>query len=95
MSVRRMFGVNSFSKAWAMTGWRIGWVVAPRRLAGQWASLSECFNTGANVFAQAGATAALERGEDFVRAQQAKFARGRELVTAAFERHPRLDASPS
>ena len=85
--------VNSFSKAWAMTGWRIGWVVAPRRLAVQWASLSECFNTGANVFAQAGATAALEQGEDFVRAQQAKFARGRELVTAAFERHPRLEYS--
>ena len=83
--------VNSFSKAWAMTGWRIGWVVAPRRLAVQWASLSECFNTGANVFAQAGAIAALEQGEAFVAAQQAKFAKGRELVTAAFQHHPKLE----
>ena len=83
--------VNSCSKAWAMTGWRIGWVVAPKRLAEQWASLSECFNTGANVFAQAGATAALEQGEEFVTAQQAKFAKGRALVSAAFEGHPRLE----
>ncbi len=83
--------INSFSKAWAMTGWRIGWVVAPKRLATPWASLSECFNTGANVFAQAGATAALEQGEDFVRAQQAKFERGRALVTQAFADHPKLD----
>ncbi len=83
--------VNSFSKAWAMTGWRIGWVVAPKRLAVQWASLSECFNTGANVFAQAGATAALEQGEAFVTDQQAKFSKGRELVTAAFKDHPRLE----
>ena len=83
--------VNSFSKAWAMTGWRIGWVVAPKRLAVQWASLSECFNTGANVFAQAGATAALEQGEDFVRGSQAKFAKGRELVSEAFADHPRLE----
>ncbi len=83
--------VNSFSKAWAMTGWRIGWVVAPKRLGLQWASLSECFNTGANVFAQAGATAALEQGEDFVKAQQLKFAKGRELVSAAFRGHPQLE----
>ncbi len=83
--------VNSFSKAWAMTGWRIGWVVAPKRLATVWASLSECFNTGANVFAQAGATAALDQGETFIERQQAKFGKGRELVREAFERHPRLD----
>ena len=83
--------VNSFSKAWAMTGWRIGWVVAPKRLAVQWAALSECFNTGANVFAQAGARAALEQGEAFVAEQQAKFAKGRELVSQAFKDHPKLE----
>lgn len=83
--------VNSLSKAWAMTGWRIGWVVAPKRLAVPWASLSECFNTGSNVFAQAGACAALEQGEDFVKAQQLKFAKGRELVTAAFQGHPKIE----
>ena len=54
--------VNGFSKAWAMTGWRIGWVVAPSRFAETWAILSECFNTGATVFVQQAAITALERG---------------------------------
>ena len=39
--------VNGFSKAWAMTGWRLGWVVTPARLRTAWTALSECFNTGA------------------------------------------------
>jgi len=83
--------VNGFSKAWAMTGWRIGWVVTPLRHEIHWTALSECFNTTTNVFSQLGAVAALEQGEDFVREQQAQFKRGRELVDAAFAHHPLFD----
>ena len=83
--------VNSFSKAWAMTGWRIGWVVTPLRHEVHWTALSECFNTTTNVFAQLGAVAALERGEEFVENQQRQFLRGRELVDAAFGAHPLFD----
>jgi aspartate/methionine/tyrosine aminotransferase len=87
--------INGFSKAWAMTGWRIGWVVTPRRHVIQWTALSECFNTGATVFAQHGAQAALEQGEDFVRETQAQYRKGRELVDAAFAGHELIDyASP-
>lgn len=88
--------INGFSKAWAMTGWRIGWVVAPRRHVIQWTSLSECFNTGATVFAQMGAVAALEQGEAFVRETQEQYRRGRELVDAALGGHELIDyASPA
>ncbi len=83
--------VNGFSKAWAMTGWRIGWVVTPAAYEIHWTALSECFNTTTNVFAQLGAVAALEQGEAFVAGQQAQFARGRELVDAAFGGHPLID----
>ncbi len=83
--------VNGFSKAWAMTGWRIGWVVTPVQHEIHWTALSECFNTTTNVFCQLGAVAALEQGEEFVRAQQKQFARGRELVDAAFGAHPLID----
>lgn len=83
--------VNGFSKAWAMTGWRIGWVVTPLKHEIQWTALSECFNTTTNVFCQLGAVAALEQGEDFIGEQQAQFARGRELVDAAFGNHPLID----
>ena len=83
--------VNGFSKAWAMTGWRIGWVVAPSRLAEKWAVLSECFNTGATVFVQPAAIAALERGEEVVARLRNQYARGREIVTEALGRCPRLE----
>jgi len=72
--------VNGFSKAWAMTGWRLGWVVTPLRHEIHWTALSECFNTTANVFTQLGAVAALEQGEAFVASQQAQFLKGRQLV---------------
>ncbi len=83
--------VNSFSKAWAMTGWRVGWVVTPRRLVIPWTALSECFNTGATVFAQRGAQAALAAGEGFVRELQAQYGRARELVDAALGSHGLVD----
>lgn len=83
--------VNGFSKAWAMTGWRIGWVITPVQHEIHWTALSECFNTTTNVFCQLGAVAALDQGEEFVRAQQKQFTRGRELVDAAFGGHPLID----
>ncbi|MCZ6659623.1 MAG: pyridoxal phosphate-dependent aminotransferase [Gammaproteobacteria bacterium] len=83
--------VNGFSKAWAMTGWRVGWVVTPARHRLQWTALSECFNTGATVFAQLGAVAALQQGEDFVRQLQQQYRRGREIVDHALRDHPVID----
>lgn len=83
--------VNGFSKAWAMTGWRIGWVVTPLRHEMHWTALSECFNTTTNVFSQLGAVAALEEGEAFVAGQQRQFKAGRDLVDAAFAGHPLID----
>ncbi|MCZ6617415.1 MAG: pyridoxal phosphate-dependent aminotransferase [Gammaproteobacteria bacterium] len=80
--------INSFSKAWAMTGWRIGWVVAPKRHVTAWTALSECFNTGATVFAQLGAEVALAQGDGFVRELQAQYLAGRRLVDQALGQHP-------
>ena len=61
-----VFVINSFSKPWAMTGWRIGWLVHPEHLAEQMAVLSMANNTGATTFAQWGAAAALSpQGDDF------------------------------
>ena len=83
--------VNGFSKAWAMTGWRIGWVVAPSRHAEKWAILSECFNTGATVFVQRAAITALERGGEVVARLRAQYARGRAIVSEVLGRCPRIE----
>ena len=86
--------VSGFSKAWAMTGWRIGWVVAPSRHVETWAVLSECFNTGATVFVQQAAITALERGEEVVGRLRDQYATGREIVSEVLGRCPRIELTP-
>jgi aspartate aminotransferase len=61
-----VFIVHSFSKAWAMTGWRIGWLIHPRQHADVIGTITVSSNTGATSFVQAGAIAAIERGDAFV-----------------------------
>ncbi len=63
-----VFGINSFSKPWAMTGWRVGWLVHPRRVEPAAAAMAQCNNTGATHFLQYGALAALSPEGDAFRA---------------------------
>jgi len=61
-----VFVINSFSKPWAMTGWRIGWLTHPANLSDQMNVLAMANNTGATTFAQWGAVAALSpQGDEF------------------------------
>lgn len=83
--------VSGFSKAWAMTGWRVGWVVAPSRWATRWAILSECFNTGAATFTQFGAIAALEKGEKVVAELRDQYRKGRDIVMDVLSPHPLIE----
>jgi len=85
--------VNGFSKAWAMTGWRLGWMVAPARYATQIAVLSECFNTGAPSIVQFAGIAALQDGEELVQTLRAQYAGARNIVMEILGEHPRLELS--
>ena len=76
-----VFGINSFSKPWAMTGWRVGWLVHPKSVEGAAAAMAQCNNTGATHFAQYGALAALSPEGDAFRAQLLERCRaGRDVV---------------
>ncbi|MBK1667424.1 hypothetical protein CKO28_05190 [Rhodovibrio sodomensis] len=72
--------VNSFSKTWAMTGWRLAWLVHPPSMGPAFDSLIEFNTSGAPAFLQAGALAAIRDGEDFAREMVERCAAGRELV---------------
>jgi aspartate aminotransferase len=77
-----VFVINSFSKPWAMTGWRIGWVVHPKWLESQMQVLAAASNTGATVFAQYGALAALgPEGDAFRQTMLERCRKGRDIVT--------------
>lgn len=88
-----VFVVNGFSKAWAMTGWRMGWLLTPARYVEQMSALSECVNTGATVFAQAGGVAALSQGEPLVAQLRTQYAKGRDIVMRILGQDPRLELS--
>jgi aspartate/methionine/tyrosine aminotransferase len=59
----RVVSTNSFSKAWLMTGWRLGWVVAPESLLPDIGKLIEYNTSCSPVFVQRAGVAALTDGE--------------------------------
>ncbi|HWY60653.1 MAG TPA: pyridoxal phosphate-dependent aminotransferase [Rhizomicrobium sp.] len=76
-----VFVIGSFSKPWAMTGWRIGWLVHPLSLAIPIGVMAQADNTGAAHFLQYGALAALSPQGDVFRGELlARCAKGREVV---------------
>jgi aspartate/methionine/tyrosine aminotransferase len=82
--------VNSFSKAWAMTGWRLGWLVHPAALGDTLETLLEFATSGAPHFLQYGCIAALEEGEAFVAETVERCRQGGELVYRALASLPRV-----
>lgn len=70
----RILSVNSFSKAWSMTGWRIGWLVAPPELLDDLAKLIEFNSSCVLEPIQRAAMTALLEGEDEVAALRQRLA---------------------
>ncbi|MCW3475077.1 pyridoxal phosphate-dependent aminotransferase [Limobrevibacterium gyesilva] len=90
-----VFVVNSFSKAWAMTGWRLGWVIYPEGCVDAFEKLIQFNTSGAPEFLQHGAIAALRDGEDFVKFFAERCRMGREVVNARLARMPRVRNVPN
>ena len=72
--------VQTFSKNWAMTGWRLGWIEAPPGLGQVIENLVQYQSSGTPVFIQRAGVAAMEGGEAFVAEQIARARAGREIV---------------
>jgi len=86
-----LFVINSFSKAWAMTGWRIGWLVHPARLEKQLGVITIANNTGPTSFVQYGALAALSgRGDAFRAEMLERCLAGRNVVQSFIDGQNRI-----
>ena len=83
--------INGFSKAYAMTGWRLGWMVVPAGYEEQMNAYSECCNTGAPNFIQSAGIAALAGGDGFVREMREHYRAGRRSVMEILAPHPRIE----
>jgi aspartate/methionine/tyrosine aminotransferase len=82
--------LNSFSKPWAMTGWRLGWLTHPPQLGDQLAKLVQINTSGSPAFLQRGAVAAIEKGEDFLKAMVDRCRAGGEQVFQRLSGMPRV-----
>jgi aspartate/methionine/tyrosine aminotransferase len=80
--------VQSFSKAYCMTGWRVGWLVVPSEFGGRAGPLNEFVVSHAATFAQKAAEAALAEGEPFVRTMVGELRQKRDLCLAALRGIP-------
>lgn len=87
----RIISSNSFSKAWSMTGWRMGWLVLPSSLAGEMTKLIE-YNTSCILEpAQRAGAVAVSAGEGEVAALRARLAETRAALVAGLRGLPGVD----
>ena len=90
----RILYVQTFSKNWAMTGWRVGWLEAPVELGPTIENLVQYSTSGVAAFLQQGALAALRDGEGFVAEQVGRAARGRAIVCEGLAATGAVDLPP-
>jgi aspartate/methionine/tyrosine aminotransferase len=87
----RLICVNSFSKAWLMTGWRLGWMVAPRALMDDLGKLVEYNTSCAPSFVQQAGIVALEQGAAFTQTLVDDLRASRDHLAAALAQLPGVD----
>lgn len=79
--IERTLTFNGLSKAYAMTGWRLGYVAGPKAFISQMAIVNSHATTCATSFAQAGGTAALNGPQDMIKDMVKAWDRRRHLIT--------------
>ena len=80
--------VQSFSKAWCMTGWRVGWMIARRDLAARATILNEFVVSHAPSFAQRAGETALLWGEKLLVEMLVRLKENRDFCVAALRKMP-------
>lgn len=81
----RILYVNTLSKNWAMTGWRLGWLAAPPKYGQVIENLIQYSSSGTPKFLQRGAVAAVDEGEAFIDFQRQRARQAREIVCRGLE----------
>ena len=79
------FVVNGFSKAYAMTGYRLGYVIAPRKFVRPMQKIQQNFYISANSFVQWAAIAALKEGGQTLATMRQEYKRRRDVLLEKLE----------
>ena len=86
----RTVTVSGFSKTYAMTGWRMGWLIAPKPLFKAISKVQQHSITHVTTFAQYGGVAALTQSQEPVDAMVREFKERRDLVMKLLGEIPQL-----
>ena len=78
--LERTLTLNAFSKAYSMTGWRLGWIVGPADLMARVRELKAAISGGASIISQYAGIAALTGPQDAVEMMAEAYRRRRRLV---------------
>jgi len=89
----RVIIINGVSKGYAMTGWRIGWIAAPKWIASACNTLQGQYTSGPNSVAQKAAEAAYTGDQSFVKEMQVAFLRRKKLVVELARQIPGFKVS--
>jgi aspartate/methionine/tyrosine aminotransferase len=89
----RVVSTNSFSKAWLMTGWRLGWMVAPAALMPEIGKLIEYNTSCSPVFVQRAGVAAIVDGEATALHTRDRLRRARDRLVRALQQTPGVHAN--
>lgn len=84
--------INSLSKSHAMSGWRVGWVIGPKRLNDHLEHLSLCMLFGIPDFIQNAAQLALDADLPEVALMREEYRQRRDLVCASLRDCPGIRA---
>ena len=79
-TAERTIYINGFSKAYAMTGWRLGYAVAPVELIAEINKIQQASTTCAAGFVQAAGVAALRGPQDCVREMRDEYRKRRDVI---------------
>lgn len=86
---------NGFSKTYAMTGWRLGYIVAPSKYVEESVYLQEALISCAPTFTQVAATAALKESQDCVSQMNSTYSRRRSIVLEGLNDIPGVSCYPT
>ncbi len=89
----RVVSTNSFSKSWLMTGWRLGWIVAPDALMPDLGKLIEYNTSCSPVFVQRAGVVAIADGEPTIRHTVERYTAARDYLVPALARIPRVEVA--
>ena len=90
----RVISTNSFSKSWLMTGWRLGWIVAPDALMPDLGKLIEYNTSCSPVFVQRAGVVAITDGEPTIARTLERYRAARDMLVSALSSMPRIAVAP-